>query len=59
MIRIKSQTCAEQSRSINTNKNVQTLFAPYKNTPGHPRVEEQKIMADKLIAFIKDNKLWK
>lgn len=39
-------------------KNIYTLFAPYKNSPGHPRVEEQKMIADTLIAFIKDNNLW-
>ena len=38
-------------------KNIQTLFVPYKGTPGHPRIEEQQIMADKLIEFIKKNQL--
>ncbi len=33
--------------------NIQTLFVPYKGTPGHPRIEEQQMMADKLIEFIK------
>ena len=29
-----------------------TLVVPYKNTPGHPKTEEQKAMADTLIGFI-------
>ncbi|WP_207433499.1 SGNH/GDSL hydrolase family protein [Sabulibacter ruber] len=37
---------------------IHTLFAPYKNTPGHPRVEEQKAMADLLIAFIQKKLNW-
>jgi len=39
-------------------KKIHTLFAPYKNTSGHPRVEEQKILADSLIGFIERNNLW-
>ncbi|HTF30016.1 MAG TPA: SGNH/GDSL hydrolase family protein, partial [Flavitalea sp.] len=31
---------------------IYTLFFKYKETPGHPRVTEQKIMADSLIKFI-------
>ncbi len=34
-------------------KNIYTLFVPYKGTPGHPKVEEQKIMADTLVNMIK------
>ncbi|WP_205503620.1 SGNH/GDSL hydrolase family protein [Rufibacter psychrotolerans] len=37
---------------------VYTLFAPYKNTPGHPRVEEQQAMANQLIAFIQEKLNW-
>jgi hypothetical protein len=37
---------------------IYTLFVPYKNTPGHPRVEEQKKMADTLIQFIEKNIEW-
>ncbi len=44
-------------KSLN-DKNIYTLFVPYKNSSGHPRVEEQKIMADSLISFINRNKLW-
>lgn len=38
--------------------NIFTLFVPYKNTPGHPRINEQKILADSLIAFIDGNIVW-
>jgi hypothetical protein len=34
-------------------KNIYTLFVPYKNTPGHPKVEEQEAMADTLVGFIR------
>jgi hypothetical protein len=39
-------------------KKVYTHFFKYKNTPGHPRVNEQKAMADSLIAFINQNIKW-
>ena len=35
-----------------------TFFMPYKNTPGHPKIEEQQEMADSLIQFIQDNIGW-
>jgi hypothetical protein len=35
-----------------------TLFFPYKNTGGHPKVAEQKIMANELIEFIDKNIKW-
>jgi Carbohydrate esterase 2 N-terminal/GDSL-like Lipase/Acylhydrolase family len=38
--------------------NIFTLFVPYKNTPGHPRTDEQKILADSLIKFIDKNIVW-
>jgi hypothetical protein len=34
-------------------ENIYTLFVPYKNTPGHPKVEEQEAMADNLVEFIR------
>ncbi|HEY5368696.1 MAG TPA: SGNH/GDSL hydrolase family protein [Hanamia sp.] len=37
---------------------VYTYFAPYKNTYGHPKVKEQKTMADGLIKFIDENVKW-
>jgi hypothetical protein len=33
-------------------------FFKYKNTPGHPKVSEQKVMADDLIGFIEKNIKW-
>jgi len=35
-----------------------THFFPYKDTPGHPKVAEQKIMGDDLIDFIAKNIKW-
>ncbi len=40
-------------------KNIYTLFVPYKNSPGHPKVEEQKVLADTLINFIEKNNLFR
>jgi len=37
---------------------VYTHFMPYKNTPGHPRVEEQQAMAESLIRFIEAKTEW-
>jgi hypothetical protein len=39
-------------------KNIDTFFVPYKNTPGHPKTSEQKLLADKLIAFIEKDMQW-
>ncbi len=35
-----------------------TYIAPYKNTPGHPKVKEQKELADGLIKFIDAHIKW-
>lgn len=37
---------------------IYTHFIPYKNTPGHPRVEEQKVIAQRIIEFISDTIGW-
>jgi hypothetical protein len=37
---------------------IQTLFFKYKNSSGHPKVAEQKEMADQLIQFIDKNIKW-
>ena len=37
--------------------NIYYTFIPYKKTPGHPKIEEQKIIADSLISFINRNDL--
>jgi len=34
------------------NDGAHTLFVPYKNTPGHPKVEAQKVIADMLTDYI-------
>lgn len=39
-------------------KKIYTHIFKYKNTPGHPKVSEQKAMADSLIAFINKNIKW-
>jgi len=37
---------------------IYTHFIPYKNTPGHPNIEEQKEMANSLIQFMNENIEW-
>jgi hypothetical protein len=39
-------------------KKIFTYFAPYKNTGGHPKTAEQKILAEGLIQFINKNISW-
>jgi hypothetical protein len=39
-------------------KKIHTHFFKFKNTDGHPKVEEQKQMADSLITFIDQNIKW-
>ncbi len=39
-------------------KKIYSHFFEFKNTPGHPKVSEQKAMADSLIAFINENIKW-
>ncbi len=36
------------------NDHVHTLYVPFKNSPGHPKVDEHKIMAEALTGFILD-----
>ena len=43
--------------SMNDSK-IFTFFIPYKNSNGHPKVDEQREMADRLIRFIDRNILW-
>jgi hypothetical protein len=44
-------------KELNDSK-IYTHFMPYKNTPGHPKAAEQKVMADDLIQFIDQNIKW-
>ena len=37
---------------------ISTLFFPFIGKGGHPRVEDNKVMADKLISFIEENIEW-
>lgn len=39
-------------------KKIFAFFEPYKETPGHPKVQEQKKMADELIQFIEKHIKW-
>ena len=39
-------------------KKVYTFFVPYKETPGHPKTEEQKNLATGLIQFINEHIKW-
>lgn len=43
--------------SLNDDK-IHTVFTPYKETPGHPKIEEQEIIAENLISFIEENLGW-
>lgn len=38
--------------------NLHTLFFPYINNPGHPRVEDNRMIADQLIGFIESTFNW-
>lgn len=52
-------TCAvKKIKNEKPNDKLFTCFFPYKDTPGHPKVEEQKVMADSLIGFIEKNIVW-
>lgn len=48
----------EKAVSALEDKKIYTHFVPFKNTPGHPRVEEQEVMAKSLIRFIEENIEW-
>ena len=39
-------------------KNIYTLIVPFKGTPGHPNIAEQKVLADSLIGFIDEHIRW-
>ena len=47
----------EAVKQVNDQK-ILTYFFPYKNTSGHPKVKEQKVMADSLIYFIDKHIKW-
>lgn len=43
--------------NLHDNK-IHTIFFPYKNTPGHPKKNEQQAMANDLIGFIEKTIKW-
>ena len=47
----------EAVRRMNDPK-IFTYFMPYKNTGGHPNIQEQEVMAEGLIKFIDENIKW-
>ena len=51
-------TYVEKAVKLLEDKNIYTHFFPYKNTNGHPKTAEQKVMADDLIQFIDKNIKW-
>ena len=48
----------EQALKGLSDSKIYTCFFPYKETPGHPKVADQKVMADQLIDFIDRNIKW-
>lgn len=48
----------EKALTRMNDKKIFTHFFQYKNTPGHPRVKDNKIMAESLIKFIDTNIKW-
>lgn len=48
----------QKAVSLLNDKKLFTYFAPYKNTPGHPKTSEQKAMAEGLVSFIEQNIKW-
>ncbi len=47
-----------QAVKESSDQKVFSHFFSYKNTPGHPKANEQKVMADELIDFIDKNIKW-
>lgn len=39
-------------------ENIYTHFVPYKESPGHPSIAEQQILANSLIRFMEENIKW-
>tara|TARA_R110000868_G_scaffold37111_4_gene131357 strand:+ start:47551 stop:48645 length:1095 start_codon:yes stop_codon:yes gene_type:complete len=48
----------EEAVTSITDENIYTIFTPFKNTPGHPKVDEQKLIAENLIPFIEHIMGW-
>jgi lysophospholipase L1-like esterase len=48
----------EQAVAPLNDRKLFTLFAPYKETGGHPKKAEQQVLADQLIRFIEERVKW-
>lgn len=48
----------QEAVALLNDEKIYTVFTPFKNTPGHPKVEEQRLIAENLIAFIEKNLGW-
>ena len=48
----------EKAVALLNDPKILTYFAPYKNTPGHPKTAEQKQLADGLIDFMEKQVKW-
>lgn len=48
----------EQAVTNLNDPKIYSLIVPFKNTPGHPNIQEQKDMANRLIQFIDKNIAW-
>ncbi len=48
----------KQAVSVLNDDKIYTHFIPFKNTPGHPNIEEQEALANSLIQFIDDTIEW-
>jgi hypothetical protein len=51
-VRLKDEA-VNNIKKLNKNLKIYSLTFPYKATPQHPNISEQKRMADQLIKFIK------
>ena len=50
--------CVQQAVEQLNDKKIFTYFSPYKETPGHPKVKEQQMLAEGLIQFIDQHVKW-
>ena len=48
----------QKAVSLINDEKIFTYFAPSKETPGHPKVAEQKVLAEGLIQFINQHIQW-
>lgn len=55
----KWMNIVKEAVKILNDKEIYTLFVPYKNTKGHPKIKEQNILADSLIHIIENKFYWK